>query len=43
LAVDRPGHPAPAVEDVAAELQSPLGRRRRLRYVAEQDGRIVGW
>ena len=42
LAVDRPGHPAPAVEDVAAELQTPLSRRRRLRYVAEEDGRIVG-
>jgi mycothiol synthase len=42
LAVDRPGHPAPAVQDVAAELRTPLSGRRRLRYVAEQDGRIVG-
>jgi GNAT superfamily N-acetyltransferase len=42
LAVDRPGYPAPAVEDVAADLRSPLSRRRRLRYVAEQDGRVVG-
>lgn len=42
VAVDRPGHPAPAVEDIAAELRSPVSRRRRLRYVAEQDGRIVG-
>jgi GNAT superfamily N-acetyltransferase len=42
LAVDRPGHPALAVEDVAAELRTPLVGRRRLRYVAEQDGRIVG-
>lgn len=42
LAVDRPGHPAAAVEDVAAELRTPLSGRRRLRYVAEQDGRVVG-
>lgn len=42
LAVDRPGHPAPAVEEIAAELRVPLRGRRRLRYVAEQDGRIVG-
>ena len=42
LAVDRPGHPALAVEDVTAELRTPLIGRRRLRYVAEQDGRIVG-
>jgi GNAT superfamily N-acetyltransferase len=42
LAVDRPGHPAEAVEDVAAELRTPLRGRRRLRYVAEMDGRIVG-
>lgn len=42
LAVDRPGHPAAALQDVAAELRAPLTGRRRLRYVAEQDGRIVG-
>jgi mycothiol synthase len=42
LGVDRPGHPASAVEDVAAELHVPLRGRRRLRYVAELDGRIVG-
>ena len=41
-AVDRPGHPALAVEDVAADMQAPLSRRRRLRYVAEQDGHIIG-
>jgi ribosomal protein S18 acetylase RimI-like enzyme len=42
VAVDRPGHPASAVEDVAAELRTSVTGRRRLRYVAEQDGRIVG-
>lgn len=42
LAVDRPGHPAAAVEDIAAELRTPLSGRRRLRYVAEREGRIVG-
>lgn len=42
LAVDRPGHPPRAVREVAAELRTPLSGRRRLWFVAEEDGRTVG-
>lgn len=42
VAVDRPGQSPRTVREVAAELRAPLSGRRRLWFVAAEDGRTVG-